>query len=237
MAEPIVDHADQQPTMESCGACHPASTARLAAALARFQAELPAVKKTKTATVPTKSGGQYRYSYAGLAEVAAVVMPLLGKYGLSFTARPTLEDGGRFVLAYSLLHESGERLDGMYPLPQSGSPQEYGSAITYARRYSLCSVVGVAAEDDDDGAAVSDHRHHVAEQHWDPHEQEMLYDGWLAEIDAAATSADIDAIGRKVLAQRNNRKLSPITFDKLSRRAGERRAELAALERPAGEAP
>lgn len=235
MAEPIVDHTDQQPTMESCGACHPASTARLAAALARFQAELPAVKKTKTATVPTKSGGQYRYSYAGLAEVAAVVMPLLGKYGLSFTARPTLEDGGRFVLAYSLLHESGERLDGMYPLPQSGSPQEYGSAITYAKRYALCSVVGVAAEDDDDGSAASAKEHHVAERYWDPIEQQVLYDGFVAEIEAAQSDREISDIGRRLLKQKRAGEISPATYEKLATLGGKRKAELEAAQQPGGE--
>jgi hypothetical protein len=131
----------------------------LAAALAAFQADLPAVVKSKTAKVATKTGRDYSYAYAGLPEISSVVLPLLGKVGLSFTAKPTLVDS-KFVLHYKLQHERGERDEGFYPLPQSGTPQEYGSAITYARRYALCSVVGVAAEEDDDGHAAADTRSH-----------------------------------------------------------------------------
>lgn len=127
----------------------------LAAALAAVQADLPSIVKGETATVPTKSGGQYKYSYADLADVSQVILPLLGKHGLSWITRPTLTDG-RFVLAYELLHTSGESRTGEYPLPDRGTPQEIGSAITYARRYALCAVTGVApAADDDDGAAAT----------------------------------------------------------------------------------
>ena len=75
--------------------------------------------------------------------------------GLSFTACPTLNASGTFVLAYSLLHVSGEERSGEYQLPSANSkPQAIGSAITYARRYAFCSVVGVVPEEDDDGTAA-----------------------------------------------------------------------------------
>ena len=61
----------------------------------------------------------------------------------------------RVVLAYSLLHKSGGAVAGEYPLPRDGSPQAIGSALTYARRYALCAVTGVApGGSDDDGAAA-----------------------------------------------------------------------------------
>jgi hypothetical protein len=124
----------------------------LAAALAKVQAELPKVAKSETADT-----GTYTYSYADLADVSAKILPLLGKHGLAFTARPTLNDDGRFVLAYSLIHSSGEREDGQYPLPlpEKATAQQVGSAVTYARRYSLCAVTGVAPDEDDDGAAAA----------------------------------------------------------------------------------
>jgi hypothetical protein len=123
----------------------------LAAALARVQSKLPAIKKSETATVRSDKGS-YSCSYADLAAVSAAVMPLLGAEGLSFLARPTVIDGD-FVLAYSLLHTSGDREDGVYPLPTGGTPQQIGSAISYC----LCAVVGVAAEqDDDDGRAATE---------------------------------------------------------------------------------
>jgi hypothetical protein len=127
-------------------------SSNLAAALALLQTKLPEIKKTEFAKVETQKGS-YSYTYANLAGISAQIMPLLGDLGLSFIAKPTFS-GERFVLAYSLLHTSGEREDGEYPLPTTGTPQAIGSAITYGRRYCLCAVTGVAPEDDDDGAAA-----------------------------------------------------------------------------------
>lgn len=131
--------------------------ATLAEALARLQAKLPRIAKSETAQVPTKAGGTYSYTYAGLADISAQVLPLLAEVGLAFTAAPAFE-GERFVLRCSLLHVSGQREDAHYPLPASGTPQSVGSAITYGRRYCLCAMTGVAPEDDDDGAAAEAER-------------------------------------------------------------------------------
>lgn len=124
----------------------------LATALAALQAELPVIPKSERADVATKQGS-YSYTYAGLASITEKLLPLLSRHGLSFIAKPVFS-GERFVLAYSLLHTSGDREDGEYPLPTTGTPQAIGSAITYGRRYCLCAVTGVAPEDDDDGAAA-----------------------------------------------------------------------------------
>ena len=128
-------------------------TPSLASALAAVQAGLPAIHKGETAKVETKGGGSYSYTYADLASISAALLPLLARHGLSFIAKPTVTDTGAFVLAYSLLHVSGQREDGSYTLPSGGTPQQVGSAITYARRYTLCAVTGVAPEDDDGQAA------------------------------------------------------------------------------------
>lgn len=126
----------------------------LAAALALVQTKLPEVAKTKTATVKTKDGG-YTYDYADLAEVSRAILPLLGEAGLSWITKPMLRDDGSFVLEYKLAHASGESEEGIYPLPTTGSPQQIGSAITYARRYTLCAVTGIATtQEDDDGTAA-----------------------------------------------------------------------------------
>jgi hypothetical protein len=124
----------------------------LAAALAKVQAELPAITKGETGEVKKDGKLLYTYGYADLAAVSAVILPLLGKHGLAFTAWPTLDDG-RFVLSYTLLHESGEERAGTYPLPASGTPQQIGGNITYARRYCLCAVTGVAPGGEDNDAA------------------------------------------------------------------------------------
>lgn len=207
-------------------------SASLGAALAAFQRELPTVKKTKTAVVKTKTGGEYRYTYADLADVSTEVLPLLGKHGLSFSSRPTMVDG-RFVLSYVLLHESGDLVAGEYPLPQAGSPQEIGSAITYARRYALCSVVGVAAEEDDDGQVAADVRTDVRKRRpdYDPVEQDVLVTGWLAEIADAQSDAALKELGRKILDARRlepdeDGALSKPSYDHLAKAGAARKAEL-----------
>jgi hypothetical protein len=125
----------------------------LAEALAELQAALPDVGKGQTA-----NAGTYSYSYADLADCSTAIMPRLAAHGLSFSAKPTLTEDGRFVLRYVLRHASGEDDGGDYPLPDptKASAQQVGSAITYARRYTLCAVTGLAPHgEDDDGKAAS----------------------------------------------------------------------------------
>lgn len=126
----------------------------LAAALARVQEQLPRLGKSETGEVSgtTKDGKyfSYSYSYADLASVARAIMPLLGANGLAFTAFPTIGERG-LELRYHLLHEAGEEMVGHYPLTGS-TAQQLGSSITYARRYCLCAVTGIAPDEDDDAA-------------------------------------------------------------------------------------
>lgn len=125
----------------------------LAAALAAFQAEVPHVGKNKTAQVRSDKGS-YSYTYADLADVSAVALPALAKHGLSFSCKPTLDEDGNFVLAYTLRHAGSAETDcGTYPLPKSGTPQQIGSSISYGRRYVLSAVTGIVADEDDDGRA------------------------------------------------------------------------------------
>ena len=120
----------------------------LTAALHQLQQHLPHVGKDNTADT-----GKYKYKYADLNTVQAAIFPLLADYGLTWTTAPTLTPQG-FALHYALRHASGEAIEGDYHLP-AGTPQEIGSAITYARRYALCAVTGLAPGGDDDDAAIS----------------------------------------------------------------------------------
>lgn len=127
--------------------------AGIAEALVEFQKELPRIVKDSTAKIPTKGGGGYSYSYADLTAVTDKIIPRLANHGLAWSSQPTLHDGV-FVLHYTLLHgESGESIEGDYPLPGGNlGPQDLGKAITYARRYALVAVTGVAPGGDDDDA-------------------------------------------------------------------------------------
>jgi hypothetical protein len=129
------------------------NVANLAAALVAFQADMPTVKKAQKAVVPTKSGGSYSYTYAGLADVVRVAMPLLTQHGLAFTALPRFKEG-RYELVGTLLHSSGESIKGTLPINGS-TPQEMGSSITYMRRYLFGCLTGLVTDDDDDGAVAT----------------------------------------------------------------------------------
>jgi hypothetical protein len=120
-------------------------------ALAKAQAEMGRVLRDKTAKVPTKSGGSYSFDYADLASVLDVVKPALAKHGIAVVQAAGIE-GDRVTVETRLLHASGEWLESTLAMkPDDLSPQKIGSAVTYARRYALSSMVGVASEEDDDG--------------------------------------------------------------------------------------
>jgi ERF superfamily len=129
----------------------PVFTPMLFAALAAFQAELPRVMKEKTAHVKSeRTGNEFSYDYADLADVSAAALPLLGKHGLAFTAWPVTR-GTEAWLDYSLIHKSGEERSGTWKLGSATlPPQTMGGLITYARRYMLCAATGIVADVDDD---------------------------------------------------------------------------------------
>ena len=123
--------------------------ASIAAALVAFQAEMPTVKKSQTAKVPTKAGGSYSYTYAGLADVMREAMPILTRHGIAFTALPHMSDRG-YELVGTLIHTSGESIEGALPIA-GNTPQEMGSSLTYMRRYLFGCLTGLVTDDDDDG--------------------------------------------------------------------------------------
>src|SRR3546814_204818 len=110
---------------------------------------MPVVPKSHTAKVKTKSGSDYSYTYADLADVTEAAMPLLSKHGLSYTAEPDVTERG-MALRGVLMHSSGEERHGTLPL-SGATPQELGSSITYMRRYLLGCLTGIVTDDDDDG--------------------------------------------------------------------------------------
>jgi hypothetical protein len=120
----------------------------LATAMAKAQAEIKAALKDS-------KNPHFKSSYADLTSVWDACRTALTKNGLSVVQIPNFE-GDEVWLETRLLHASGESISGRYPLrPQQQTPQGYGSALTYARRYSLAAMVGVVADEDDDGNAAS----------------------------------------------------------------------------------
>lgn len=98
----------------------------------------------------------FKSRYADLASVRDAVVPVLAQHGLAVVQMPCVL-GVAPALASTLVHKSGEWMRSVMLLNAVKSdPQGMGSAITYARRYALQSIAGVAAEDDDDGNAGSE---------------------------------------------------------------------------------
>lgn len=118
------------------------TTAELSTALAKAQAGMKAATFNRT-------NPHYKNRYADLASVLDAIRKPLADNGLSVTQTTEIRDGG-FVLLTTLRHATGQWVSSEYPLPTAAKPQELGSALTYARRYSLSAIACIAADEDDD---------------------------------------------------------------------------------------
>lgn len=119
----------------------------LAKALAAAQGEMRGAAKDA-------KNPHFKSDYATLASVIETARPVLAKHGLAVVQLPGAIDDTGLHLTTILMHASGQniRSDFVMPVPRR-DPQGVGSAITYARRYALMSVLGIPAEDDDGNAA------------------------------------------------------------------------------------
>lgn len=120
---------------------------KIAAALVKAQRAFgPALKSS--------SNPHFKSKYADLAACVEAVIDGLNSNGIALIQKQHPHDGGVAVETI-FVHESGESLSaGVLTVPASKQdPQGYGSALTYARRYSLMAACGIAPEDDDGNAA------------------------------------------------------------------------------------
>lgn len=124
----------------------------IAIALAKVQAVLEAAEKNSTNVV----GGGGKRKYADITAVYFAIREPLFNNGLSVAQTMRPSEPGTVCVRTTLMHESGQWIAGECVLPwdRQGGPQGAGSAITYARRYSLSAMIGVVSEDDDDGAGA-----------------------------------------------------------------------------------
>lgn len=135
---------------------HSSEINELAKALSKFQGEVGSIPKTKAAKILMKSGGTYSYSYADLAGIWDGTRKCLSKNGLSL-AQLYSETDKCLQLVTLLTHESGQWLKSILNIPTQGLKiQEIGSSMTYNRRYAHAAILGLATDDDDDGAAAND---------------------------------------------------------------------------------
>lgn len=128
-----------------------ADQGKLAGALAKAQGAFLPVVKDRTVKVKSKSTGvEYTFAYAQLETVISATRPALAANGLAILQE--ISGGDVKVCTTTMLHESGEWRSSTVEIPgTSESAQEFGSRVSYIRRYTYQGIVMVAAEDDDDG--------------------------------------------------------------------------------------
>jgi ERF superfamily len=132
------------------------SMGALAAALAKAQSEIANPEKSLTATItsPFPREGTRTFRYAPLSSGLDLVRKCLGQHEIATLQTTAIErDSGLICLTTTLVHASGEWVSSVWPVcpcSETTAPHRLGAALTYARRYALFTMVGIAGEDDVD---------------------------------------------------------------------------------------
>src|SRR6201990_2568749 len=130
------------------------TVAALASALAKAQAELINPEKSLTATIRTgqPGGGERSFRYAPLSSGLDIVRKTLGQHEIATLQTTAIDQtAGMVRLTTMLAHASGEWIASEWPvcpIAETANPQRMGAALTYAPRYALFTLVGIAGEDD-----------------------------------------------------------------------------------------
>jgi ERF superfamily len=126
----------------------------IAGALAKAQGELANPEKSLTATIlsPNPRESDRTFRYAALSTGLDIVRKALGRHEIAIVQQTAIDvEAGWIRLTTVLAHSSGEWLSSEWPvcaLSETAAPRRMGAALTYARRYALFALVGIAGEDD-----------------------------------------------------------------------------------------
>lgn len=128
-------------------------------ALSAFQEETTEIPKSREAKIATRGGGEYSYTYAPLEAITRAIRPALRRHGLSYSW--TTEPGAGILNVVCVLrHVDGHEERSGFPVPTAttaamSEAQKNGAALTYGKRQSLTSVLGLTtADDDNDGSGA-----------------------------------------------------------------------------------
>ena len=173
-------------------------------ALDQFQQEVPVIYKDTKA---------FNYKYADLPTILEIIKPLLKKNNLMFTQPLTMQEGIRGIRTILCHTKSGEVLEGFVPvadvkLAGQNDYQTLGSGITYLRRYSLESVLGLVTSKDTDATGGSGSTAPTKTK-LSPRDTEK----WAAAVGVAKKAKSTDPITSK-------RILLPADLDRLKKEAG-----------------
>ncbi len=137
------------------------SIGTLAAALAKAQGELVNPEKSLVATirVDRRGGAEQTFRYAPLSSGLDIVRKILGQHEIATVQTTSIDQAAGMVnLTTVLAHSSGEWIASDWPvcgISETATPHRMGAALTYARRYALFTLVGIAGEDDLDAPDLS----------------------------------------------------------------------------------
>ena len=126
----------------------------IAGALAKAQIELANPEKSLTATIrsPFPREGDRSFRYASLSSGLDLVRKSLGRHEIATVQTTSIDEGAGLIrLTTTLAHSSGEWVSSDWPVcpvSETAAPHRMGAALTYARRYALFTLVGIAGEDD-----------------------------------------------------------------------------------------
>src|SRR5579864_8969235 len=127
--------------------------AAIATALAKAQTELSNPEKVMIGTIyNARTDNQQSFRYASLASGLDIIRKVLGSQQIAVTQTTDIDrTSGTVNLTTLLVHTSGEWISSQWPvcrLSETATPRRMGAALTYARRYALFTMVGIAGEDD-----------------------------------------------------------------------------------------
>ena len=157
----------------------------LAAALAKAQGAM-------SNAVMNRTNPHFKSKYADLSSVLDASRAPLSANGLSVVQTIQNSERGPFLRTV-LMHSSGQFISSEYALPNTPRPHEMGSALTYARRYSLAAMICNSSDEDDDGNAAQDAK--PSKPHGNGHAKEAtgpITDDELAQLRTAADEVGAD---------------------------------------------
>ena len=134
------------------------SIGAIAGALAKAQSELVNPEKSLVAILRVPNEPERPFRYAPLSSGLEIIRRSLGRHEIATVQTTSIDaEAGLIRLTTTLFHASGEWVSSDWPVcpvAEMGTPQRMGAALTYARRYALFTLVGIAGEDDLDATGL-----------------------------------------------------------------------------------
>jgi hypothetical protein len=164
--------------------------------VSNFQAECP--KISKDANNPFFKGSKY----ATLPHILSIITPILKKNGL-LIVQPVMNN----CVVTKLIHiETGQTIESVYDIlcKDATNPQQLGSGVSYARRYSISSILNLNIDDDDDGNAATGN---VAPKQVAKEELNPKHSNWNKAKEHLQTGGLMEDIERKYTISAENKKL------------------------------